>query len=253
MMTKVTNCFTLIGASLCGFAHSNGRVHNCYYSVKWRIQRAKKLAVEEAADEESRLYEEKEVENLRRESEAFLARQMDELQALAEEQRKAGMLLDDGAPVKLNVSMNAIAAKPETSETKAIVFAQEEEEEGFKKRKVPLVKLDFGVAEGEKAKERLEKIRESVPHDKDALFKAKVRWDGVTDVSHTICCTRGRVLNFYKQLIDRKLEPLVKRLMTSYLGELEDDDLVLFSVEHLKDHKGPQKLVEGLEPVRLHD
>ena len=54
---------------------------------------------------------------------------------------------------------------------------------------------------------------------------------------------------FSQQLIDRKLEPLIKRLMTNYLGELEDDDLVLFSVEHLKDHKGPQKLVEGLEPV----
>lgn len=37
--------------------------------------------------------------------------------------------------------------------------------------------------------------------------------------------------------------------MTTYLGELEDDDLILFSVEHLKDHKGPHKLVEGLEPV----
>ena len=50
-------------------------------------------------------------------------------------------------------------------------------------------------------------------------------------------------------MIDRKLEPLIKRLMTKYLGELDDDDLVMFVVEHLKDHKGPQKLVEGLEPV----
>ena len=152
-------------------------------SAKWRIQRQKKLSTEEAADEESRLYEEKEAENLRRESEAFLARQMDELQALAEEQRKAGMLLDDGAPVRLNVSMNA-TTKPEASETKAIVFAHDEEEEGFKKRKVPLVKLDFSAAEGEKAKERLEKIKESVPHDKEVLFKAKIRWDGVTEVCY---------------------------------------------------------------------
>lgn len=52
-------------------------------------------------------------------------------------------------------------------------------------------------------------------------------------------------------MIDRKLEPLVKRQMTKYLGELEDDDLIMFVLEHLKDHKGPQKLVEGLEPVRL--
>lgn len=50
-------------------------------------------------------------------------------------------------------------------------------------------------------------------------------------------------------MIDRKLEPLIKRLMTKYLGELDDDDLVMFVVEHLKDHKGPQKLIEGLEPV----
>ena len=50
-------------------------------------------------------------------------------------------------------------------------------------------------------------------------------------------------------MIDRKLEPLVKRLMVKYLGELEDDDLVMFVLEHLKDHKGPHKLTEGLEPV----
>lgn len=39
--------------------------------------------------------------------------------------------------------------------------------------------------------------------------------------------------------------------MTDYLGELDDDDLVMFVVEHLKDHKSPAKLVEGLEPVRI--
>jgi transposase len=55
-------------------------------------------------------------------------------------------------------------------------------------------------------------------------------------------------------MIDRKLEPLVKRQMVKYLGELEDDDLVMFVLEHIKDHKGPHKLVDGLEPVRmLHD
>lgn len=51
-------------------------------------------------------------------------------------------------------------------------------------------------------------------------------------------------------MIDRKLEPLIKRLMVKYLGELEDDDLVMFVLEHLKDHKPPTKLIEGLELVR---
>ncbi|PCH40407.1 hypothetical protein WOLCODRAFT_136858 [Wolfiporia cocos MD-104 SS10] len=202
--------------------------------VRWRTIRARRLAAEQAADEESRLYEEREAENLRRESEAFLARQMDEMQALQEEQRKAGMLLDDGAPVKLNVLLTAAAAPKQEAvpKEKATVFEQEEEEEeDIRKRKAPLPKLDLAEG-GEKAKERLEKIKETVPRDKETLFKAKVRWDGLSDV-----------------VIDRKLEPFVKRQMTKYLGELEDDDLVMFVLEHLKDHKGPQKLIEGLEPV----
>ncbi|KZT64186.1 hypothetical protein DAEQUDRAFT_769935 [Daedalea quercina L-15889] len=201
---------------------------------RWRTMRTRRLAAELAADEESRLYEEREADNLRKESEAFLERQMEEMQALQEEQRKAGLLLEDGAPVKLNVSLAAAGAPKQEAGTKekAAVFGQEEEEEeSLRKRKVPLPKLDLAEG-GEKAKERLEKIRQSVPRDKETLFKAKVRWDGLSDL-----------------MIDRKVEPLVKRQMTKYLGELEDDDLVMFVLEHVKDHKSPQKLIEGLEPV----
>jgi len=113
---------------------------------------------------------------------------MDEMQALAEEQRKAGMLLDDGPPVRLNVSITASGSKEKDTtgrQEKATVFAHDEEEEGTKKRRAPLVKLDFSAAESsEQAKERLERIRKSVPFDKESLFKAKVRWDGLNDVSY---------------------------------------------------------------------
>ena len=46
--------------------------------VRWRTQRVRRLTAEEAADNEMRAFEAREAENLRRESEAFLARQMDE-------------------------------------------------------------------------------------------------------------------------------------------------------------------------------
>jgi hypothetical protein len=112
---------------------------------------------------------------------------MDEMQALAEEQRKAGLLLDDGAPVKLNVSIATAGVKdkePSTKEKVTVFNQEDDDEDGIKKRKVPLVKLDFSVAESsEQAKERLEKIKLSVPHDREVLFKAKVRWDGLSDVS----------------------------------------------------------------------
>ena len=157
--------------------------------VRWRAQRARRLAAEEAADNEMRSYEAREAENLRRESEAFLARQMDELQALAEEQRKAGMLLDDGAPVRLNVSLAPSAPKADGASTKekapaqAVFGAEDEEEEATRKRKAPLQLLDFSAAnDSEKAKERLEHIKASVPSEREPLFKAKVRWDAVTEV-----------------------------------------------------------------------
>ncbi|KAG6889630.1 hypothetical protein C0992_004521 [Termitomyces sp. T32_za158] len=202
---------------------------------RWRHVRARRLEQEEAADAKSRRYEEQEAENLRRESEDFLARQMVEMQSLADEQRKAGLLLDDGAPVKLNVSLSAAPSRDPAPKEKAAVFGPEDEEEDVvKKRKAPLVKLDFSVSESsEQTKERLERIRESVPTDKETLFKSKVRWDGLSD-----------------SIIDRKFEPLVKRLMTKYLGDMEEaEDLIMFVLEHLKDHKGPQKLIEGLESV----
>lgn len=159
--------------------------------ARWRHLRARRLEAEEAADAKSRRFEEQETENLRKESEVFLAKQMDELNALADEQRKAGLLLDDGAPVRLNVSLSSVPAR-ETSvpkeKPKGVVFStEEEEEEAVKKRKVQLVKLDVSVAESnEQIQERLESIRQAVPHEKEALYSSKVRWDGMNDVCHSL-------------------------------------------------------------------
>lgn len=50
-------------------------------------------------------------------------------------------------------------------------------------------------------------------------------------------------------MVDRKFEPIVRRKITEYLGD-EDEDLIMFVVEHLKDKKGPQKLFDEIESVR---
>ncbi|KAF7367539.1 hypothetical protein MSAN_00817000 [Mycena sanguinolenta] len=209
--------------------------------ARWRTVRARHLTAEQSADAASAAFEEEEeAANLARESEDFLARQMGEMQALAEEQRRAGLLLDDGAPVKLSVSLGQLAAQKDAQREKeggreGVFGAEEDDEEETKKRKVPLVKLDFSAVEAgpEATRERLEGMKASLPTEREALFKAKVRWDGMTD-----------------SVIDRKFEPLVKRVMTQYLGDAEEaEELIMFVVEHLKDHKGPAKLTEGLEPV----
>lgn len=54
-----------------------------------------------------------------------------------------------------------------------------------------------------------------------------------------------------QNLIRTKLEPLARRKMIQYLGDLEDDDLLNFVLDHLKEKKPAKELVEGLEPVSL--
>lgn len=136
---------------------------------------------------------------------------MAEMQSLAEEQRKAGLLLDDGAPVKLSISAvghgsgtkdgdartgsAAVANKPKPP---AGVFGIEDEDEGVQKRKAPLVKIDFGGVEAAGRQERLDKLKASVKKDKESLFKMKIRWDAINDVSlcvpkHFGHCFDGRV------------------------------------------------------------
>ena len=51
------------------------------------------------------------------------------------------------------------------------------------------------------------------------------------------------------QLIDSKILTFVRDRMTHFLGDLEDDDLVNFVIQLLKDKSAPEAVVEGVEPV----
>ncbi|CAE6407483.1 unnamed protein product, partial [Rhizoctonia solani] len=75
--------------------------------------------------------------------------------------RKAGLLLDDGAPVRLAISAVEKKEKEEEEEKKVVakpvaVFGQEKEEEtAGRRRRENLVKLDFEAAERERLVVRL--------------------------------------------------------------------------------------------------
>ncbi|KAJ1305644.1 hypothetical protein OPQ81_000640 [Rhizoctonia solani] len=211
--------------------------------ARWRQTRHRFLLSETQADDASRALEERQAEHLRLESEAFLARQMDEMRALAEEQRKAGLLLDDGAPVRLAISAVEKKEKEEEEEKKVVVakpvavFGQEEEEESAgRRRRGNLVKLDFEAAERERIVERLHRARDSVPKSQDALWRAKVKWDALDEST-----------------IQKKIVPLARKKLEEYLGELDDDDMVVFIADHVRGRKGPTELVEALEPVLVEE
>ncbi|CCO34805.1 putative RNA-binding protein C839,10 [Rhizoctonia solani AG-1 IB] len=209
--------------------------------ARWRQTRHRFLLTETQADDASRALEERQAEHLRLESEAFLARQMDEMRALADEQRKAGLLLDDGAPVRLAISAVERKEKEEEEEKKIVVakpvFGQEEEEEtAGRRRRGNLVKLDFEAAERERLVERLHRARDSVPKSQDALWRSKVKWDALGEST-----------------IQKKIIPLARKKLEEYLGELDDDDMVVFIADHVRGRKGPAELIEALEPVLVEE
>ncbi|KZT51546.1 hypothetical protein CALCODRAFT_442919 [Calocera cornea HHB12733] len=202
----------------------------------WRVKRAAFLARERAADQRSWELEQREAEHLRLESEKFLEKQMEDLASLMDEQRKAGLLLDDTQPLKLSITANApkVEERKEAKPEPRKVVMEEDEDEDTSKKRGGLVKLDFdAMSRGGKRVEKLETLKARVlAMDMDEILKTKLNWLALSDAS-----------------IDAKVEPLARRKITGYLGELDDDELVMFAVEHVKDHKGPAELVDGLEPV----
>ncbi|EJT96562.1 hypothetical protein DACRYDRAFT_85786 [Dacryopinax primogenitus] len=202
----------------------------------WRSKRAQSLARERTADQRSWEIEQREAEHLRLESEKFLERQMEDLALMMDEQRKAGLLLDDIAPLKLsiNAAVPKIEEKRETKPEPKKLMMEEEDEEDTSKKRSGLVKLDFdAMSRGGKRVEKLETLKGRVlAMDTDEVIKTKLNWLALNDAT-----------------IDAKVEPLARRKITGYLGELDDDELVMFAVEHVKDRKGPTELAEGLEPV----
>lgn len=160
--------------------------------AEWRRKRQRFLQRELAEDAHARALAQAEEERAQRESQLFLLRQMEEMRATQEEQKRAGLLVDDAAPIKLNVlgskplHLGAGAAAQAPAAASGVVFGQEDEEDiVVKKRRAPLVELDF-VVDGEKAKEKLENIRTSVTRDRDTLWKAKIRWEAISDVGYLL-------------------------------------------------------------------
>lgn len=70
-----------------------------------------------------------------------------------------------------------------------------------------------------------------VPEDKDVLFAWAVKWEALTE-----------------DVIEHSLKPFITNTIIEYLG-VQEDDLIDFVVQHIRDHKRPEELVSELEMV----
>ncbi|WVW80454.1 hypothetical protein I302_102436 [Kwoniella bestiolae CBS 10118] len=217
----------------------------------WRARRQRIRQQEYQDDVRDRQQEEDELQALERESEEFLKKQMAELAELENEQKAKGLLTEDAAPIRLNIQPTTIDVKPKeevkpviANKPKPVILAGDDEEENEKKKKRTLIRLDAdtdgndGLTEAQRLAKRnakLLEIKKTLPQSKRDIFRAGIDWAAVHDST-----------------IRDKIKPFVESQIKQFLGEL-DQDLVEFVLEHLKDKKGSDDLVDGLEPILAED
>jgi RNA-binding protein 25 len=136
-----------------------------------------------------RQQEEDERKALDQESEDFLTRQMAEMAEMEEKQRRAGMLFDDAAPVKLAINALPTAKEEKKPELAAVALeGDDEDDETIAKKKRTLVKLEYGgdgLTEAEKLAKRnarLLEIRSRIPSDKRKLWESRIEWPSINQV-----------------------------------------------------------------------
>ncbi|KAG1113774.1 hypothetical protein G6F42_014371 [Rhizopus arrhizus] len=197
---------------------------------RWRRMRESQRRREEERDEEDRRREIQEAE--------------DEKARLEEEERRRkdsrflNREADDGKialkPTKLNFNMPI--------KRNTLGGADEDEEEEAKKKRRVLVPLDYGDIDqvktdyedeeplsSEERQRRVKDLIDSIPSSQEDLWKYSVKWDELNE-----------------DLIETKLHPFVSKKIVDLLG-MEEDDLVKFVLQFIREKKGPDELVSELE------
>ncbi|ORY21007.1 hypothetical protein BCR39DRAFT_554400 [Naematelia encephala] len=217
-----------------------------FYSdrIRWRNQRQHARTREYQEDVRDRQLEADEAKALEQESEAFLQKQLEDMASMDNKQRRAGLLTEDAAPIKLAIAAPVVDVKPEEKPATIVArpgvsFDGDEEDDTISKKKRRFVRLeDDGdlkdMTEAEKLAKRnarLLEIKTQIPPDRRELFSTSIEWAALNEA-----------------LIQNKLRSFVSKQIAHFLGDV-DEDLVAFALEHVGDHKGPRALIEGLEPV----
>ncbi|TKY84788.1 hypothetical protein EX895_005868 [Sporisorium graminicola] len=220
---------------------------------RWRQFRASARRREEEADDRDRAAEAEEKERAQQEADKFLELQAAEMAKLTEQQRAAGVLVQEGgalAPIKLNFAGsgakadNADAATGNSSgvaanatngagvpHTAGAVLGEAEEDEHSKRTgRLKHIKLGNDLSEEERAV-KLTQLAETLPKETAGLFAQVPKWEWVDE-----------------RLIQNKYRPWADAEIEESLGE-KVEELVTVIIEALQNRSSAQALVEQVEPV----
>jgi len=100
----------------------------------------------------------------------------------------------------------------------------------------PQTKPESGIIVGrimtaEERKEAIEKLINSIPNEKEPLWKWNIKWNFIDE-----------------ELLKEKIIPFVGKKIKEYFGE-EEKELVDFIIDHVKSHKTAEQLYNELKPA----
>ncbi|KAI9617951.1 hypothetical protein KEM48_006889 [Puccinia striiformis f. sp. tritici PST-130] len=144
---------------------------------------------------------------------------------IQEENRKAGLLQIDegGKPLQLSFggfAIPTIPMKKESNKGVGLLGNAEEDEDGFKKKRalIPLTYDDEPQDAATKINIRW-------------IMEVEIKWEHLTDT-----------------IIDEKLKGFANKKIIDYLG-IQEEELVVAIIDHIRAKKNAQGLVDELEPV----
>ena len=220
-----------------------------YYADRgaWLRSRAAFRSRELSMDEADRTSEEREhartlqqQEQARGMADDFLARQAEELETRTTQEEPPAAAAPR-EPQRFKLSLGAAAQKAHAATNRRTVAEVEglleDEEEPQATARRPLIPIKFdsaAEAAGLTEEERAQAVRQlaaEIPVDKDGLWKWDVKWEFVDE-----------------GVLSEQLKPFVEKKIVEYLG-VQEQMLVDVVEEHVRQHGGPQELVEQLEEV----
>ncbi|SPO26684.1 related to SNU71 - component of U1 snRNP required for mRNA splicing via spliceosome [Ustilago trichophora] len=222
---------------------------------RWRQFRASARRREEEADDRDRALEAEEKARAQEETDNFLAQQAAEMAKLTQQQRAAGVLVQEGgslAPIKLNFASgtskldltdastttsavagggaNGAASHTTTASKPAVLGDADEEDHTKRTGRLKHIQLGTTLSEEEKSA-KLAQLTATLPGDTTSLFALSPKWEWVDE-----------------QLIQTKYRRWADAEIEESLGE-KVEELVTVVIESLQSRAGAKMLVESVEPV----
>ncbi|ODQ51599.1 hypothetical protein SAICODRAFT_83032 [Saitoella complicata NRRL Y-17804] len=212
-----------------------------YYRDKsnWLANRAVFRAREGEMDAQDREAERRELEmegargaDASNQAEAFLNNIAAEVGKAAPQQQQPATASAGPGPIRLQFGVKKAPETTSRTMGQAEALLEDDEEEDKDKQKRVLVPLTYegtNVEDEETKARRLRQLVSSIPSDKEGLWSWPVKWDKLTDA-----------------LIEEDIKPFTTKKIIEYLG-VQDDDLIKFTIDHLRKKGSAEDLEKELE------